>query len=157
MRFIKKHLIKIILSFIIFTTILTILCSSNRDSYLELYNRDPFHYSLISFNSVIAGFLFSGISILVSLISNPSIKRLWDNGYLDNMYYSGVVGIFSNVISIILGFTITLKINILSQNSEYIKILILTELFSTLCGLIFFVFCVLELIYCINIIRRSKK
>lgn len=158
MRFIKKHIIKLMLSFVSLIFILSIcLPSNNIDFFVELYEKDPFHYNLISFNAVIAGFLFSGISILISLISNPSIKRLWDNGYLDNLYHSGVVGIIFNVISIIIGFITTLKIDIIILYPKFIRIWITLELIATLSGLIFFIFCVSELIFCINIIRHSKK
>lgn len=74
----------ILLLFIIITSGIIIKYSNIYENYwIKLYScNNDFHYNLITFNSVIAGFLFSGISILVSLISNPSIKRLWDNGYL---------------------------------------------------------------------------
>lgn len=69
------------------------------------------HLSLITANSIFAGFLFSGLSILVSIIDKPRIKRLNDQHYLDP-YFSGVyIAIGAHLISIIssliyfLGFT----------------------------------------------------
>ena len=42
---------------------------------------DDFQYNAISMSSVIGGFLFTGIGILISVIDKDRIKRLWDNNY----------------------------------------------------------------------------
>ncbi len=158
MRFFKKHISLFILFLFLIATIVIIIKSSEYNDYFcQLYNNDSFHYSLITLNSVIAGFLFSGISILVSLISIPSIKRLWSNGYLDNLYHSGILGITLNIISIIFGFIITLKLTIFNFNQDtYQRVLTILELATMLNGLVCFIICVSELVYCINILRRSE-
>ena len=46
-------------------------------------NKD-FHYNVISMSATIGGFLFTGISILISTLEKERIKRLWDYNYLDN-------------------------------------------------------------------------
>ena len=50
-----------------------------------------FHYNAISLSAIIGGFLFTGISILISVIDKDRIKRLWDCNYLDNLYRSAFV------------------------------------------------------------------
>lgn len=67
---------------------------------------NDFHYNAISTSAVIGGFLFTGISILISAISNERIKRLWDNNYLDNLYRAAFVGMISNVLTIITALTV---------------------------------------------------
>lgn len=155
MKKIKKHIIIII--FIALMIIITIgLISTSKQNvefWNELYNNHDFHYNLITFNSVIAGFLFSGISILVSLISNPSVKRLWDNGYLDNLYISGGLGIILSIISIVMSFLIVLKFDFINKIYVYWTIL---EIVSAISSLVLFVYCVKELMFSIKVIRRNN-
>lgn len=40
-----------------------------------------FHYNAISMSATIGGFLFTGISILISTLEKSRIKRLWDYNY----------------------------------------------------------------------------
>lgn len=68
---------------------------------------DPdFHYNAISMSAIIGGFLFTGISILISVIDKERIERLWNNSYLDNLYRSAFVGMIANVITIIVAFSL---------------------------------------------------
>ena len=57
-----------------------------------------FHYNTISMSATIGGFLFTGISILISTIDKDRVKRLWDNNYLNNLYRAAIVGMVSNII-----------------------------------------------------------
>ena len=50
-------------------------------------NNENFHYNAISMSATIGGFLFTGLSILISTIDKERIKRLWNYNYLDNMYF----------------------------------------------------------------------
>lgn len=167
----KSTKMKFFLILIILTTVISIIhfvfVSSNIEYFRSIYNNDDFQYNLMSFNAVIAGFLFSGIGILLSLISHSSIKRLWDNGYLDNFYYSGEIGIIFNIISLAMAFVTTLKIENIFDNNKYnitiktynifICIWTIIEIISAISGLIFFVYCVKELMYCIKLIRNPSK
>ena len=155
--FIKKYKVLIMLLFIAVASGIIIAYSNKfEDYFVELYScNDDFHYNLITFNSVISGFLFSGISILVSLISNPSIKRLWDNGYLDGLYRSGEIGIIMSVISIIMAFVTVLKI-IEIDSTEFIRIWTIFEITSAMGSLILFLYCVEELMFSIKTLRKHK-
>lgn len=139
---------------IILTISLISLSKCNVKFWSDLYTNYDFHYNLITFNSVIAGFLFSGISILISLISNPSVKRLWDNGYLDNLYISGGLGIILSIISIVMAFFIVLKFNFV--NSIYVYWTILEIVFA-IGSLVLFAYCVKELMFSIRVIRRNNR
>lgn len=157
--FFKKYKILIILLLFITISGGLIIAYSNKyeDYFVELYScNSDFHYNLITFNSVIAGFLFSGISILVSLISNPSIKRLWDNGYLDGLYSSGGIGIFMSVISIIMAFITVLKI-IGINNTAFIRIWTIIEIMLAMGSLLLFLYCVEELMFSIKTLRKNNK
>lgn len=148
----------ILLLFIIITSGIIIKYSNIYENYwIKLYScNNDFHYNLITFNSVIAGFLFSGISILVSLISNPSIKRLWDNGYLDGLYRSGGIGIFMSVASIIMAFITVLKI-IGINNTVFIRIWTIIEIMLAMGSLVLFLYCVKKLMFSITTLRKSNK
>ena len=103
---------------------------------------DDFQYNAISMSSIIGGFLFTGIGILISVIDKDRIKRLWDNNYLDNLYRSAFAGMISNVITIILSFTF-LFCDICDKIDDY---LLSIEITSLIVGLVCFAWCIKRLI-----------
>lgn len=115
-----------------------------------LLGGDDFHYNIITMSATIAGFLFTGIGILISTISNERIKRLWENDYLDKLYYAGFIGIVSNIISIILAFIIV----ICRINSNVTSILIYVEILTIICGITYFLWCVKTLIFVISRLKN---
>ena len=112
-------------------------------------NCDDFYYNCITLSSVIGGFLFTGISILISVIDKERIQRLWKNNYLDNLYRSAFTGIILNIITIIV------SIVLLCFNIEaYVGYLVKLEMASLIEGIIFFSWCVSQLMF---VISRLKK
>ena len=103
---------------------------------------EDFQYNAISMSSIIGGFLFTGIGILISVIDKERIKRLWDNNYLDNLYRSAFAGMISNVITIILSFTF-LFCDICDKVDDY---LLSIEIISLIVGLVCFAWCIKRLI-----------
>lgn len=157
--FLKKHW-KLVVFFLIMIIVccVSIFISVKFNGYfIGLYKNNDFHYNLITFNSVIAGFLFSGMSILVSLISNPSIKRLWDNGYLDDLYHSGGIGIGMSVVSIIMAFITVLKIIEIDSHIDFIRIWTIIEITFSLGSLLLFLYCVKELMFSIKLLRKKNN
>ena len=119
----------------------------NVEQILELGN--DLQYNLIATSATIGGFLFTGISILISAISNKRIERLWDNKYLDNVYRAAFVGILANILTILSAIAmvfLTLEINIQA-------ICIRVEIACVLCSLVFFTWCVFDLVF---ILTRMK-
>ena len=106
-------------------------------------------YNLIATSATIGGFLFTGISILISAIPNERIERLWENNYLNNVYRSAFVGILANILNILLALTILF----LTLDNKATAICIRTEIIAVLCSLIFFGWCVYDLIF---ILTRMK-
>ncbi len=111
---------------------------------------NDFHYNAISMSSIIGGFLFTGISILISTIDKERIKRLWDNNYLDNLYRSAFVGMISNIITII----VALAYLICNLTVKLQKLAIYVEIVSLFVGLVYFVWCIKFLI---SIITKLKE
>lgn len=120
----------------------------NIEKILELGN--DLQYNLIATSATIGGFLFTGISILISAISNKRIERLWDNKYLDNVYRAAFVGILANILTILSAIAmvfLTLEINIQA-------VCMRVEIVCVLCSLVFFAWCVLDLVF---ILTRMKS
>ena len=93
-----------------------------------------FHYNAISLSAIIGGFLFTGISILISVIDKDRIKRLWDCNYLDNLYRSAFVGMIANVATIIAAFLLVF-LNICPKAND---LLVKIEITTLIVGIVFF-------------------
>lgn len=105
-----------------------------------------FHYNAISLSAIIGGFLFTGISILISVIDKDRIKRLWDCNYLDNLYRSAFVGMIANVATIIVAFLLVF-LNICSKAND---LLVKVEITTLIVGIVFFAWCIKHLIFVIS-------
>ena len=111
-----------------------------------------FHYNAISMSAIIGGFLFTGISILISAIDKDRIKRLWDNNYLDNLYRSAFVGMIANVITIIVAFSLVF----LDIPSKAEDIFVKIEIAALIIGIVFFVWCIRYLFFIISNLKAEK-
>ena len=105
-----------------------------------------FHYNAISLSAIIGGFLFTGISILISVIDKDRIKRLWDCNYLDNLYRSAFVGMIANVATIIVAFMLVF-LNICPKAND---LLVKIEITTLIVGIVFFAWCIKHLIFVIS-------
>lgn len=105
-----------------------------------------FHYNAISLSAIIGGFLFTGISILISVIDKDRIKRLWDCNYLDNLYCSAFVGMIANVATIIVAFLLVF-LNICPKAND---LLVKIEITTLIVGIVFFAWCIKHLIFVIS-------
>lgn len=108
-----------------------------------------FHYNAISMSATIGGFLFTGISILISTIDKDRIKRLWDNDYLNNLHRAAIVGMVSNVASIVSAFFLM----ILELDDKVTEKLLYIEISSLIVGIVFFSWCIKQLAF---IMRKLK-
>ncbi len=111
-----------------------------------------YQYNLISTSATIGGFLFAGISIIISSVGNRQVERLWNNNYLDNSYRAAAAGIVANIVTIVAAFIITS----FSINESVQRFLIRLEIMSVVVSLIVFVWCVCEMVYIISIMKKQK-
>ena len=111
-----------------------------------------FHYNAISMSAIIGGFLFTGISILISVIDKERIERLWNNSYLDNLYRSAFVGMVANVITIIVAFSLVFLD--ISQKAEDVFVQI--EITTLIIGIVFFAWCIKHLLFMISKLKTEK-
>lgn len=119
------------------------------DTSKILLQGNDFQYNVISMSAIIGGFLFTGISILISAIDKPRIKRLWEHNYLDNLYRSSFIGMFSNVITIITAFILLCC----CVNDKLQSVFIYIEVVTFIIGIVFFMYCIKHLIF---IVKRMK-
>lgn len=110
-----------------------------------------FHYNAISLSAIIGGFLFTGISILISVIDKDRIKRLWDCNYLDNLYRSAFVGMIANVATIIVAFLLVFLNICPKANNLLVKI----EITTLIVGIVFFAWCIKHLIFVISKLKKQ--
>lgn len=112
--------------------------------------RESFHYNAISLSSVLAGFQFTGISILLSVTDKPRIERLWNYGYLDTLYRVSIIGIIFNVATILISLgLITIRID-----EQYLPKIVFSEIFTMVVSLAFFTWSIKELLF---VIRKAKN
>ena len=107
--------------------------------------------NLISTSATIGGFLFTGISIMISSVGNGQVERLWKNNYLDNSYRAAAAGIVANIVTIVAAFLSTSFA--ISESVQ--RFLIHLEIMSVIISLVFFVWCVYEMIYIISIMKKQ--
>lgn len=109
-----------------------------------------FHYNMISMSAIIGGFLFTGISILISAIDKERIQRLWQNNYLDNLYRAAFVGMIANVLTIIAAVAFLCAVHTEKAGILLIKV----EFITLFVGLVFFIWSIKHLLF---IITRMKR
>lgn len=148
----RKNCIKLLAFFILSIIIFFLL---NRFINNDIVNDNDFHYNMISVASIIGGFLFTGLGVLISAIDKERIKRLWDNNYLDDLYRFSIIGIFCNIITVFIAlFIICINFDEIDEKKKIIKIMTSVEITTIICGLIGFI---ISMIYLSSIIRKLKS
>lgn len=109
-------------------------------------------FNLISTSATIGGFLFTGISILISAIGNKRIERLWDHNYLNNVYRAATVGISANVATILAA--LAMLFLVLEEKVQLIIIRI--EIITVLVSVIFFIWSVLDLVFVLSSMKNKN-
>jgi hypothetical protein len=105
-----------------------------------------YHYNLLTINAIFAGFLFTGLGIMVSVADKPSIKRLNEHGYLDKYYNSIYISVIFHLLSIVASVAIILKVE---KNLIY-----LAEKLSLIMGIVFFI---VSVCYLMRIIKKVRS
>lgn len=107
---------------------------------------NDFLFNLLNYASVLAGFLFTGIGILISAIGNERINRLWNHHYLDNLYHCAIFGILSNLMVIAL-----VLINVGCNIRNNIRIITIDFMITCIVmGLVYFTWCTVKLFFLIS-------
>ncbi len=109
-------------------------------------------YSIISTNAIFAGFLYTGLGIVVSVIDKEIIKYLDKHGYIDG-YINGIkTGLIFHIISILIAFGLML----MEIKQSFLYILQVISFGSMLIGVVFFVKSVFNILKLIRIVREEN-
>ena len=134
---VKKMLVVYDVSILITIFVLVIIYKSHIIDFSAIDNNGAkdFHNNVLTFSTVIAGFLFTNVGILISSVSNERVGRLFEHGYLDNLYRSAFTGIAGNVIAFLLAW-----IEISFILSDVARLFVLKiEFGSIIVGIIYFI------------------
>ena len=133
------------------TTFLTYSSLVDLKAIRELGN--DIQFNLISTSATIGGFLFTGVSILISAIGNKRIERLWDHNYLNNVYRAATVGISANVATLLSA--LAMLFLVLEEKVQLAIIRI--EIIAILTSVIFFIWSVLDLVFILSCMKNKKS
>lgn len=109
-----------------------------------------FHFNVLSINAVIAGFLFTGLSILISVSNKKIVKLLNKGGYLSIIDKSIYLGIFSHLSSIAFSFVCMINTSLRLQ-----PIFTNIQFLSFLLGIAYFFMSIIKLKTVIDNIRKE--
>ena len=93
-------------------------------------DNDELYWNLINLNSILAGFMFTSLGVIMSLSDSEFIKKIEATNILDRMYSNIIKGVVSSLISLIMSLIIVF-------GSE--KMFTLLEVFSGLASVVFLV------------------
>jgi len=146
---IKKNrtLIAVYIFSVVSAYLVIIYSNVNFVKYMEL----SVQFNLISFNGLIAGFLFTGLSIIMTIAEKEGIKRLYKGGYLDQFYNTLILGILHHTAAIILGLVIVLKP--IQTNGTMVKFQFVNEVI----GVCLFISSVFYLQFLLRLMRKYRK
>lgn len=100
-------------------------------NYDDLANTQEMINTLLSYSGIIAGFLFTGLSLILTLLDKKSIMRLYKFNYLDDLIVAAKIGLTTSSLSIgTCLFVLFLKNSLYNEHTIYF-ILFLLSLLST--------------------------
>lgn len=105
------------------------------------------HFNMITINSILSGFLFTGLGIIISGLDKDKISSLSIGGYLNKYYIQIYLTIIVNIVSIIASILIIFESLIKIDFLLYIE-----QAFITI-GVILFIKCMWDLV---KIIKKMK-
>lgn len=138
---------KLVIIYFISTTILVFLAYKyGVIALIDSFDRGD-HFNMITINSILAGFLFTGLGIIISGLDKDKISALNIGGYLAKYYIQIYLTITFNIISIIA------SILIIFESLIKTKFLLYVEQSFIIIGVILFIKCMWDLI---KLIRKMK-
>lgn len=125
---------------------------------LKLDMDSSFHFSLITINSIFAGFLYTNYSLLLGLSDNEVVKKLKNSTLIEKRNKHILSGILSAVISVIAGLVIVIiQFDTKSIPQKYVKdFLVELELLYMALSIIFFLLSIKEIHVLIQAINSSN-
>lgn len=126
---------------------------------LKLTMDANFHFSIITINSIFAGFLYTNYSLLLGLSDSELIKRLKSSSLIEKRNRHILSGILSAVISVIVGLIIVvleLDLKVVAQkriNDFFVE----AELLYMALAILFFLLSIKEIHVLIRTVNESQN
>lgn len=111
-----------------------------------------FQLNILTINSIFAGFLFTSLGIMASIVDKRRIANLEKGGYMDNYFNAIYIGLFFHIISILIAL-----ISILNSAINSIATIIMIEQLAMLAGVFFFIKSVINILKIIRKVRNSRE
>lgn len=110
------------------------------------------HFNILTISSVIVGFLFTGLSILIGVAEKEIIKKFNDANMMSSIYSTIILGI------IVMSFSILISLlNIIFKITKFIDYIIIAELYTLVLGFIYFLLSIYDLKFIVKNIRESYQ
>lgn len=148
----NRTLIAFILLTIGLCTIL--ICKGIIDISILLGKDKGIHFNLLTVSSIIGGFMFSGLGLLVGVSGNKLMKELDRAQLMDSIYNNVIAGILFSVISIIFALIMIFNIFIMDIAKKYI---VSVEIIALALGIVCFFLSVIDLKFIIASIHEKNK
>ncbi|SCL85262.1 hypothetical protein [Sporanaerobacter sp. PP17-6a] len=110
------------------------------------------HFNIITICSIIGGFLFTGLSILISVSDKKIIKDYMKTDIIESIYSNVFAGILFNILSIFCSVLLILNISI-RQDQDFKIWLVHAEILFLILGLWSFVLSVIDLKFIVDSIK----
>lgn len=147
----KNHLRRNKWNIILLITILAVSYLAIKKGLVSTDNIDrAFQLNILTINSIFAGFLFTSLGIMASIVDKRRIAKLETGGYMDNYFNAIYIGLYFHIISIVIA-----VISILNDKINSIKLLLMVEQLAMLAGIFFFIKSVLNILKIIKKVRNS--
>ena len=144
-----KHNKPNIALFIFLLAFFAALINLNIISVYKNFDRGDY-FNILTINSILAGFLFTGLGVLLSSLDRKSTARLEAGGYLDKYYLAIYIAIFFNMLGIVS--SIVVIFNTFPLIDIYLTYVVQL---ATIAGVIFFIKSMNGLRKIINKMRNS--
>lgn len=117
-----------------------------------------FYWNIITINSVFAGFMFSTLGIIFSVLEAPALKKLEKGIVIDEIYSTMINGIYSSIFSIMLSFIlILLPASIISEDGFVSNLIALSTLITALFTFFCFIKSVKDIHFIIKVFRYNAQ
>ncbi|WP_080872536.1 hypothetical protein [Oceanobacillus timonensis] len=120
------------------------------DVFQTLSVETDFHVRILTINSVFAGFLFTSLGIMISILDKERILKLDKAGYMDNYFNAIYIGLFFHVLSISMSLLL-----IIIPGIDNHGFLIRTEQIFLFMGVSFFVKSIINVLNIIKMVRQG--
>lgn len=136
--------------FLLFVLAVIAYLSFYFDIFETLSVKANFHINILTINSVFAGFLFTSLGIMISILDKERISKLDKAGYMDNYFNAIYIGLFFHIISIIMSLVL-----IIAPGVDVYNLLSKIEQVSLFMGVSFFIKSIINVIQIINMVRQG--